>query len=109
MVPAGLLKGDEDAFGTVLLAQWGGRSRGRHGAAALAARLLLSAAREAGLLAITDKRVRPGQREAAQAYLRGTTDGSEPLPLQTACALVGLDPARVRRAVLRKLGPGDAP
>jgi hypothetical protein len=29
--------------------------------------------------------------------------------LEIACALVGLDVARVRRAVLRALGPGDAP
>jgi hypothetical protein len=64
---------------------------------------------QAGLTPVTDKRVRPGQRAAAQAYLCGRTDGSEALPLQTACALVGRDPARVRRAVLRRIGPGDVP
>jgi hypothetical protein len=107
-VPAGLLKGDEDEFGIVVAAQWPARARPT-GATALALALLVGAAREAGVTAITDKRVRPGQRAAAQAYLCGRTDGSEALPLQTACALVGLDPARVRRAVLRRLGPGDGP
>jgi hypothetical protein len=107
-VPAGLLKGDEDAFGIVVAAQWPSRARPT-GAAALALALLTNAAREAGLAAITDKRVRPGQRAAAQAYLAGRSDGSEPLPLETACALVGLDVRCVKRAMLRRLGPGDGP
>jgi hypothetical protein len=106
-VPAGLLKGDEDAFGIVVAAQWPSRARPT-GAAALALALLTTAAREAGLAAITDKRVRPGQRAAARAYLAGG-DGTEPLPLETACALVGLDVRCVKRAMLRRLGPGDGP
>ena len=107
-VPAGLLKGDEDAFGIVVAAQWPSRARPT-GAAALALALLTNAAREAGLAAITDKRVRPGQRAAAQAYLAGRSDGTEPLPLTVVCTMAGLNVERVRRAVRRRLGPGDAP
>jgi hypothetical protein len=105
---AGLLKGGEDAFGVVLGTQWPSH-RQPTGAEALAAALLTSAARDAGLMATSNKQTRPAQRAVARAYLAGRTDGSEPLPLETACALVGLSVDRVRRAVLRRLGPGDGP
>jgi hypothetical protein len=108
VTPVGLWKGSEDEFGVVLGSQWPSR-RPATGAGALAAALLTSAARDAGLMATSDKQTRPAQRAVARAYLAGHTDGSEPLPLETACALVGLSVDRVRRAVLRRLGPGDAP
>jgi hypothetical protein len=107
-VPAGLWKPDENEFGVLLGSQWPSH-RQPTGAEALAAALLTSAARDAGLMATSNKRTRPAQRAVARAYLAGRTDGSEPLPLGTACALVGLSVDRVRRAVLRRLGPGDAP
>jgi len=105
-VPAGLWKGDEDEFGIVVAAQWPSRARPT-GPAALALALLVGAVRDAGLTATCDKRTRPAQRAVAQAYLAGRSDGTEPLPLETACALIGVNPDRVRRAVLRALGPGD--
>jgi hypothetical protein len=104
--PAGLLKGGEDAFGVVLGSQWPSHRRPT-GAGALALALLVGAARDAGFTAISSGRTRPRQRAVAQAYLAGRSDGSEPVPLSTACLLVGLDVERVRRAVLRRLGPGD--
>jgi hypothetical protein len=100
--PAGLWKGDEDEFGIMVAAQWPARARPT-GPTALALALLVGAVREAGLTPVTDKRVRPRQQAVARAYLTGSTDHSEPLPLETACALVGLNPDRVRRAVLRRL------
>jgi hypothetical protein len=106
--PAGLWKGSEDEFGVVLGSQWAGH-RQPTGAGALALAVLVSAARDAGLTAISSTHTRPRQRAVAQAYLAGRSDGSEPVPLETACALVGLNVDRVRRAVLRRLGPGDAP
>jgi hypothetical protein len=107
-VPAGLLKGGDDEFGVVLAAQWPAHARPT-GPAALGLALLTSAARDAGLAPTYDKHTRPAARADARAYLAGRSDGSEPLPLETACALVGLNPDRVRRAVLRRLGPGDGP
>jgi hypothetical protein len=104
-VPAGLWKGDEDEFGVMVAAQWPARARPT-GPTALALALLVGAVRDAGLMPVTDKRVRPRQRAAARAYLAGRSDGSEPLPLETACALIGVNPDRVRHAVLRVLGPG---
>jgi hypothetical protein len=106
--PAGLLKGGEDAFGVVLGTQWPNHRRPT-GAGALALAVLVSAARDAGFTAISSTHTRPRQRAVALSYLAGRGDGSEPLPLETACALVGLNVDRVRRAVLRRLGPGDAP
>src|SRR5262245_3856052 len=105
---AGLLKGGEDEFGVVLGAQWPSHRRPT-GAGALALAVLVSAARDAGLTAISSTHTRPGQRAVAQAYLAGRSDGSEPVPLETACTLVGLDVDRIRRAVLRRLGPGAVP
>ena len=101
-VPAGLWKGTEDEFGTMLGTQWAARARPT-GPAALAVALLVGAVREAGLTQLTDKRVTPRLRANARAYLTGATDHSEPLPLESACALVGVNPDRVRRAVLRRL------
>jgi len=106
--PAGLLKGGEDAFGVVLGTQWPSHRRPT-GAGALALAVLVSAARDAGLTAISSTHTRPRQRAVAQEYLAGRSDGSEPVPLETACALVGLDVRCVKRAMLRRLGPGDAP
>jgi hypothetical protein len=107
-VPAGVVKGNEDEFGVVLAAQWPARARPT-GPTALALALLTGAARDAGLTATCNKSTRPGHRAVARAYLAGRSDGSEPVPLETACALIGVNPDRVRRAVLRALGPQDAP
>jgi len=107
-VPAGLWKGSEDEFGVVLGSQWPSHRRST-GAGALALAVLLSAIRDAGWAKISSRHTRPRQRAVAQAYLAGQSDGSEPVPLEIACALLGLDVDRVRRAVLHRLGPGDAP
>jgi hypothetical protein len=106
--PAGLAKGGDEEFGVVLAAQWPARARPT-GAKALGLALIEGAVRDAGLLARSDKSTRPAHRVLARAYLAGRSDGSEPVPLETACALIGVNPDRVRRAVLRRLGPGDAP
>jgi hypothetical protein len=108
-VPAGLWKdGNEGAFDVVLGTQWQARRRPT-GAVALAAALLVGAVRESGVLGRTPYRVTPRRRALACDYLSGRTDGSEPVPLASACALIGLHPDRVRRAVRRRLGPGDGP
>jgi hypothetical protein len=107
-VPAGLLKPNEDEFGVLLAAQWPGRPC-LTGPAALAAALLVGAVRESGLLGRTLYGIGHARRVLACDYLSGRSDGTEPVPLETACALIGVNPDRVRRAVLRALGPGDGP
>jgi hypothetical protein len=104
MTPAGLWKGDEDEFGVVLATQWPARRR-LTGAGALGLALLTGAIREAGLLALGPSRVRPRARVDARAWLAGATDGSELVPLAMACALAGLNPDRVVRAVRQRVGP----
>jgi hypothetical protein len=107
-VPAGLWKGDEAEFDVVLGTQWPPR-RQPTGPVALAVALLVGAVRESGVLGRTPYRVTRRRRALACDYLSGRSDGTEPVPLETACALIGMNPDRVRRAVLRRLGPGDGP
>ncbi len=85
----------------MLATQWPARARPT-GAKALGLALIEGAVRDAGLLARSDKSTRPAHRVLARTYLAGRSDGSEPVPLETACALVGLDVDRVRRAVRRR-------
>jgi len=101
-VPAGLVKGDEDEFGVVLGTQWPARRR-LTGAQALAAALLVGAAREAGLTAHTAQRITPAARMSARRYLAGG-DGTESIPLPVACNLAGVSIDRLRRAVRQRFG-----
>jgi hypothetical protein len=98
-----------DEVGVVLGVQWPGpRPAPRAGWPALARACLAEAVLDAGI-ARRRGPVRPIDRRTAARWLLEANDGTEPLALETACALVGLNAARVSRAVRRRLGPGDAP
>jgi hypothetical protein len=92
-----------DEVGVVLGVQWPGpRPAPRAGWPALARAMLAEAVLDAG----TARRrgpVRPVDRWSAARWLLEANGDREPLPLEMACALTGLDPDRVRAVVRLRL------
>ena len=83
----------------LLAVQWPGPSESPHtGWTALARAVLAEAVLDAGI-ARRRGPVRPIDRRSAARWLLEANGDSEPLPLETACALAGVDPDRVRATV----------
>jgi hypothetical protein len=92
-----------DEVGVVLGCQWPGpRPAPRAGWPALARAMLAEAVLDAGIVPRRGPVAERDRRSAARYLLEANGD-SEPLPLEMACALAGLDPDRVRAVVRLRL------
>jgi hypothetical protein len=92
-----------DEVGLVLGIQWPGpRPAPRAGWPALARACLAEAVLDAGI-ARRRGPVADRDRWSAARWLLEANDGTEPLALETACALAGLDPDRVRAVARLRL------